>query len=100
MSAEEALSQFALRAKRLRVNANGTLFITEEASLASLKEKAAEIKPDVVIVDSIQSLRQAGQGALCLENLRSARHFLAELMDLKKAVPTAAIIPLIFASPR
>ncbi|OGS15534.1 MAG: hypothetical protein A3J70_08275 [Elusimicrobia bacterium RIFCSPHIGHO2_02_FULL_61_10] len=92
VSAEEALSQFALRAKRLRVNANGTLFITAEATLLSLKEKAAVIKPDVVIIDSIQSLRHTGSGPLCLENLRSARHFLAELMEFKKAVPAAIVL--------
>jgi DNA repair protein RadA/Sms len=92
VSSEEDLSQFSLRARRLRIPTDGKFYITDDASLDSLRRKALALQPDLLIVDSIQSIRHSDQGGLCLENMRSARHLLAELLELKKELDTAIIL--------
>ena len=92
VSSEEDLSQFSLRARRLRIPANGSLFITDDASLDSLRRKALSLQPDLLIIDSIQSIRHSEQGSICLENIRSARYLLAELLELKKELPSAVVL--------
>lgn len=92
VSSEEDLSQFSMRAKRLRVEPVDTLYLTEDASISSLRQKALALEPDLLIIDSIQSIRQSNEGSPCLENMRSARHLLAELLDLKKQLVSAIIL--------
>lgn len=55
VSGEESEHQLKLRAKRLRVE-SGSLFVISETSLGDLLECVAAEKPDVLIVDSIQTL--------------------------------------------
>jgi DNA repair protein RadA/Sms len=92
VSSEEDLSQFSLRARRLHLKAEDTLFITDDARIDTLRTNALALKPDLLIIDSIQSLRYSDNGALCLENMRSARHLLAELLELKKELDTAIVL--------
>ena len=92
VSSEEDLSQFSMRAKRLRVPALNTLYLTEDASIGSLRQKALALEPDLLIIVSIQSIRQSNESGLCLENMRSARHLLAELLELKKQLPAAIVL--------
>ena len=55
VSGEESEHQLKLRAKRLRVE-NGNLFVISETSLNDLLESVTMEQPDVLIVDSIQTL--------------------------------------------
>ena len=55
VSGEESEHQLKLRAKRLRVE-SGSLFVISETSLGDLMECVSAEKPDVLIVDSIQTL--------------------------------------------
>ena len=55
VSGEESEHQLKLRAKRLRVE-SGQLYVISETSLSDILETVAEEKPDVLIVDSIQTL--------------------------------------------
>ncbi|MBQ7777430.1 MAG: DNA repair protein RadA [Oscillibacter sp.] len=55
VSGEESEHQLKLRAKRLRVE-SGSLFVISETSLGDLLECVATEQPDVLIVDSIQTL--------------------------------------------
>ena len=55
VSGEESEHQLKLRAKRLRVD-SGSLFVISETSLGDLMECVSAEKPDVLIVDSIQTL--------------------------------------------
>ncbi len=52
---EESTSQTALRAKRLGI-ASKNLFLLNETLFSSVKEQIDSLKPDIVIVDSIQIL--------------------------------------------
>lgn len=55
VSGEESERQLKLRAERLGVNPE-ELFILSETRLSDLLEAASETKPDILIVDSIQTL--------------------------------------------
>ena len=55
VSGEESEHQLKLRAKRLRVE-NSNLFVISETSLGDLVESVTAEQPDVLIVDSIQTL--------------------------------------------
>ena len=55
ISGEESEHQLKLRAKRLQVESS-QLYVISETSLSDILETVAEEKPDVLIVDSIQTL--------------------------------------------
>lgn len=55
VSGEESEHQLKLRAKRLRVE-NGSLYVISETSLGDVLESVTAERPDVLIVDSIQTL--------------------------------------------
>ena len=55
VSGEESERQLKLRAERLQVNPNG-LYILSETRLSDILEAVEQFKPDILIVDSIQTL--------------------------------------------
>jgi len=55
VSGEESLRQLKLRAKRLKVNYEN-LFVVTETDLGLIKEAISSTNPDVVIIDSIQTV--------------------------------------------
>ena len=55
VSGEESEHQLKLRAKRLNVE-SGNLFVISETSLSDLVDSVSAEKPDILIVDSIQTL--------------------------------------------
>lgn len=55
VSGEESERQIKLRAERLRVRGEG-LYLLAETNLENILESVDELKPDVLIVDSIQTL--------------------------------------------
>ncbi len=55
VSAEESASQIKLRAQRLGVNSD-SLYIYSQTSFEAIKKQIEEIKPEILIVDSIQAV--------------------------------------------
>lgn len=55
ISAEESANQIKLRAERLSVKTD-TLYIYPQTNLELIKKEIEELKPDVVVVDSIQAI--------------------------------------------
>lgn len=55
VTAEESSGQLKLRANRLGVNSQ-TLYIYPQTNLEAIKLQIDEIKPDVVVIDSIQAI--------------------------------------------
>lgn len=55
VSAEESANQIKLRADRLSINSE-TLYIYPQTNLELIKKEIENIKPDLVIVDSIQAI--------------------------------------------
>jgi len=54
-SAEESLSQIKLRAQRLNVTSDN-LFIYSQTNLEAIKRQIESLKPDLIIIDSIQAI--------------------------------------------
>lgn len=55
VSGEESEQQIKMRAERIGVNADG-LYLLAETRLSDITDAAEELKPDILIVDSIQTL--------------------------------------------
>ncbi len=55
VSGEESERQIKLRAERLQVRGEG-LYVLTETNLENILESVSELKPDILIVDSIQTL--------------------------------------------
>lgn len=55
VSAEESASQLKLRAQRLNINSDN-LYIYPQTNMESIRSEIENIKPDVVVVDSIQAI--------------------------------------------
>src|SRR5699024_5274780 len=55
VSGEESERQIKLRADRLGVHSEG-LYLLAETNLEDILESASELRPDVLIVDSIQTM--------------------------------------------
>ena len=59
VSAEESASQVKLRAQRLGVNSN-SLYIYSQTNFELIKTQVDDLKPDVLIIDSIQAIYSQG----------------------------------------
>jgi len=95
ISAEESAEQFKLRAMRFKLPAStDNLLITTDATLTQVEKHALAIKPDLLIIDSIQSLRESSEKLkeIRLENIRSSRVLMAAVMALKAQLSTAIIL--------
>ncbi len=55
-SGEESESQVKLRAKRLGFE-NGEMYLVSETLLESIQKQVLDVKPDILILDSIQTIR-------------------------------------------
>ncbi len=55
VSAEESASQLKLRANRLGINSD-KLYIYPQTNLESIREQITELKPDTIVIDSIQAI--------------------------------------------
>ena len=58
VSGEESLNQIKVRAQRLSVNAPG-LFIYTDTGLFEIEEQITQLKPDLVMIDSIQTVSRS-----------------------------------------
>ncbi len=58
VTGEESERQIKMRADRLRVE-NGSLFVFAETDLSAIRRAVEELSPDVVIIDSIQTVSDA-----------------------------------------
>lgn len=90
VSAEESASQVKLRAQRLNVEAD-KLFVYSQSNFELIKQQLEEVKPDVLIVDSIQ--------AVYTQNITSSpgsvsqiRECTNELMTIAKTLNITVIV--------
>jgi len=81
-SGEESLRQLKLRAERLAGNAEN-LYISSETSLERILEQVKEIDPEVVVIDSIQTI---GTDAIeaSIGSLSQVRECAARIMEFAK----------------
>ncbi len=82
VSGEESERQIKLRAERLKVFSEG-LYLLAETSLEEVFESVNELKPDIVIVDSIQTMYH-GESASSPGSVGQVKECTMALMQLAK----------------
>lgn len=84
ISAEESASQLKLRAERLEISAHD-LYIYPQTSMESIKSQIEEIKPDIVIIDSIQAVysQNVASSAGSVSQIRECTNLLMHIAKSK-----------------
>lgn len=90
VSGEESLRQTKLRAARLGVGGDG-LYLISENDLALIFEAVSELKPDLVVIDSIQTVFQ-GEIASAPGSVSQVREATGQLMRLAKGMGITVLI--------
>lgn len=80
VSAEESAKQIKLRAQRLSVNSE-LLYIYPQTNLEFIKKEIEELKPDIVVVDSIQAIytQNVASATGSVSQIRECCNFLMQL---------------------
>lgn len=88
VSAEESVSQVASRLKRLK---NNQLKFLNEDKLEVIRATIEDIKPDLVVVDSIQTIysEEVDSNAGSLNQVRACT---AKLLELAKSLPVSIVV--------
>lgn len=82
--AEESASQIKLRAERLGVNSSN-IYVYSQTDLEHIKNQIEVIKPDFLIIDSIQAVfdRQIASGAGSVSQIRECTNIFTEIAKSK-----------------
>ncbi|MFT5424461.1 MAG: DNA repair protein RadA/Sms [Phycisphaerales bacterium] len=91
VSSEESAEQVRLRARRLGVADLESLYVLADTNLARIVEQARQLKPDVLIIDSIQMIYKADLDA-APGSITQLRRCSSELVYLAKASGTAVVL--------
>ena len=91
VSAEESLEQTSLRAKRLNLKNQNNIFILNETSLENIFHHIENIKPKVLIVDSIQAV-QISDLSSAPGTISQVRECAGQLMNFAKNTNTTVFI--------
>lgn len=89
-SGEESVRQIKLRAERLEGNPNN-LFLLAETSLERILDHAREINPEIVVIDSIQTISTDGIDA-SIGSLTQVRECAARILQFAKETNIPFII--------
>ncbi len=89
-SGEESLKQVSSRAKRLGLSAE-TLFLLSETSLAKIAQHAEKLGPDVLVIDSIQTVYHP-ELTSSPGSVAQVRECAGELLRLAKKSDTAVFL--------
>lgn len=90
ISGEESVKQTKLRADRLRISAH-ELYVLAETDLEYIHQAIEEIQPDVVVIDSIQTIYRA-EITSAPGSVSQVRECTAELMRIAKTKGIAIFI--------
>ncbi|KRK34455.1 DNA repair protein RadA [Loigolactobacillus bifermentans] len=82
VSGEESASQIKLRAGRLGVSGQ-QLYLYPETDMGSIRKQINELKPDYVIIDSIQTM-QVAELSSAIGSVSQIREVTAQLMQIAK----------------
>ncbi len=91
VSSEESAEQIQLRADRLGVAETDGLFVLADTNLARIIEQIRKVKPDVIVIDSIQMIYKADLDA-APGSVTQLRRCCAELVYLAKATGIAIVL--------
>ena len=90
VSGEESSSQIKLRAQRLKVNPSGLYFLAE-TDLHAIQEATEKIKPALLLIDSIQTMR-LGELTSLPGSVTQVRECTAFFTQLAKVRQTAVLL--------
>ncbi|ANZ98957.1 DNA repair protein RadA [Carnobacterium divergens] len=90
VSGEESASQIKMRADRLEVKGSD-FFIYPETDMAAIRQTIEDIKPDYVIIDSIQTMSQPDVQSV-VGSVSQVRESTADLMKIAKSNNIAIFI--------
>ncbi len=82
VSGEESASQIKMRADRLGVSGD-QLYIYPETDMDVIKNSINELQPDIVIIDSVQTMQEPGLDAIT-GSVSQIREVTADLMSIAK----------------
>lgn len=91
VSGEESEQQLKMRAERLVQNSKANCFILTETSTANIFKQIEQVHPDLVIIDSIQTLH-SGQIESAPGSVSQVRECTAELLRFAKETNTPVFI--------
>ncbi|WP_395317909.1 DNA repair protein RadA [Fructilactobacillus frigidiflavus] len=83
VTGEESADQVKMRADRLGVKHFDNLYVFPETDMTAIREAIANVKPDVVIIDSVQTM-QEGDVASAIGSVSQVRGVTADLMNIAK----------------
>ena len=84
-SAEESISQVKLRAERLNISSD-FLYIYSQTNLEKIREQIKELKPDFLVIDSIQSIytENIASSAGSVSQVRECCNYLMQIAKNEK----------------
>ncbi|MCX5699386.1 MAG: DNA repair protein RadA [Candidatus Omnitrophica bacterium] len=91
VSGEESVAQTKLRAKRLGESGSDNLYIVNQTDLSLIIEYIKKLKPQVVVIDSIQVIFDPGVSSSC-GSVSQVRECAAALTQLAKTTATSIFI--------
>ncbi|MYE07270.1 MAG: DNA repair protein RadA [Oligoflexia bacterium] len=91
VSAEESLEQTSLRAERLNLKNQDNIFISNETSLEKIFHHIESIKPNVLIVDSIQTVQMSDTSS-APGTISQVRECAGQFMSFAKNTNTAVFL--------
>ncbi|CAJ1181044.1 DNA repair protein RadA [Fructilactobacillus sanfranciscensis] len=83
VTGEESADQVKMRSDRLGVKHLDNLYVFPETDMTVIREAIANVKPDVVIIDSVQTM-QEGDVASAVGSVSQVRGVTADLMNIAK----------------
>ncbi len=83
VTGEESADQVKMRSDRLGVKHLDNLYVFPETDMTAIREAIANVKPDVVIIDSVQTM-QEGDVASAVGSVSQVRDVTADLMNIAK----------------
>ncbi|WP_035189921.1 DNA repair protein RadA [Ligilactobacillus equi] len=82
VSGEESATQIKMRADRLGVGGN-EFYLYPETDMTAIKENISQLKPDYVIIDSVQTMQEPEMSS-AVGSVSQIREVTADLMQLAK----------------
>lgn len=83
VTGEESADQVKMRADRLKINKNDQLYVFPETDMTAVRESIANLKPDVVIIDSVQTMQES-EVTSAIGSVSQVRGVTADLMNIAK----------------
>ena len=90
VSAEESVSQIKIRSNRLKIFSEN-IFIYSQTSLELIKKQIEKVKPDIVVIDSIQTIQKSELQSVS-GSATQIRECTCELMDIAKSKNITTIV--------